>query len=119
MFYLIIIVLWNLTLLLLDLILKLFFVNWYNKSKIAKITNTHRNTVRHIINLFKEKADNFHYQLINSNLSSNSIIQHFSFLSPKSRKPYSNKRSASYQSTKFIIYLFLASNFWCKKLSFS
>ena len=32
-------------------ICKLHFVNLFNKTNFAKITNTHRNTVRNIINL--------------------------------------------------------------------
>jgi len=99
-------------------ICKLHFVNWYNKTKIAKITNTHRNTISNIIKLFTKKASDFHHQLLKSNPSFDTIIEHFSFLAPKSRKPLSNKRSASYQASKFIIYLFLASNFWYKRLFF-
>jgi len=92
-------------------ICKLKFVNNYPINQIAKITNTHRNTVSNIIKIFKQNATNLHYELLSSNLSFNTIVKEFSFLSPKSRKPLSNKRSASYEASKFIIYLFLASNF--------
>ena len=77
-------------------ICKLKFVHNYKISHIAKLTNTHRNTVSNIIKLFKQKADSFHYQLLFSNPSFDSIIKEFAFLAPKPRKPLSNKRFASY-----------------------
>jgi len=64
-----------------------------------------------IFKIFKQNATNLHYELLSSNLSFDTINKEFSFLSPKYRKPHSNKRSASYNASKFIIYLFLASNF--------
>ena len=88
-------------------IYKLKFVHNYKISHIAtKFTNTHRNTVSNIIKLFKQKTDSFHYQLLSSNPSFDSIIKEFAFLAPKSRKPLSNKRSASYKAEKFILLLF-------------
>ena len=96
-------------------ICKLYFVNNYKISYIAKITNSHRNTISNIINTFKQKADDIHHQLLSSNPSFDDIISNFSFLAPKSRKPHSNKRSSSYKASKFIIYLFLSTNFWYKK----
>ena len=92
-------------------ICKLKFVNNLKIKQIARITNTHRNTVSNIIKIFKQHATSFHYELLSSNLSFDTIVKEFSFLFPKSRKPHSNKRSASYEASKFIIYLFLASNF--------
>ena len=92
-------------------ICKLKYINNYKIKQIARITNTHRNTVSNVIKIFKQNATSFHYELLSSNLSFDTIVKEFSFLSPKSRKPLSNKRSASYEASKFIIYLFLASNF--------
>ena len=92
-------------------ICKLKFVNNYPINQIAKITNTHRNTVSNIIKIFKQHATSSHYKLLSSNLSFDTIVKEFSFLFPKSRKPHSNKRSASYEASKFITYLFLNSNF--------
>jgi len=53
-----------------------------------------------------------HYQLLSSNLSFESIIKELAFLAPKSRKPLSNKRPASYKAEKFILLLALASCFF-------
>ena len=92
-------------------ICKFKFVHKYSLTHIAKITNTHRNTISNIIKLFKQKADSFHYQLLSSNPSFDTIIKDFAFLAPKSRKPLSNKRSASYKAEKFILFLALASWF--------
>ncbi len=97
-------------------ICKLKFVHNYKISHIAKLTNTHRNTVSNIIKLFKQKADSSHYQLLSSNPSFGSILKEFAFLAPKSRKPLSNKRSASYKAEKFILLLALSSWFWYKRL---
>ena len=77
-------------------------------TKIAKYTKTHRNTISNILNLFNKNADDSHHQLLSQNLSHQQIIDNFSFLAPKSRKPLSNKRSASYKAEKYILFLALS-----------
>jgi len=100
-------------------ICKFKFVHKYSLTHIAKITNTYRNTISNIIKLFKQKADRSHYQLLSSNPSFDTITAEFAFLAPKSRKPLSNKRSASYKAEKFILFLALVLDFDTKGFSFS
>ncbi len=97
-------------------ICKLKFVHNYKISFIAKITNTHRNTVSNIISLFKKGADISHYQLLASDLSLKEIHSHFAFLAPKSRRPLSNKRAASPQAEQFVLSLARSTWFGFKRL---
>jgi hypothetical protein len=86
-----------------------FFITKLKIITIADIYSMSRNTITKIIKDYRERcpAELHNLFLSNKHFYQNELLTNFSFLNNQSRKPHSNKRTASEEESNIVLKYFL------------